>query len=151
MASELEMSYNFVIVKDINLLFSANFENSYDLQFYRSKDIGETINFSMIAQVDFEFDIAKGLVLDFSDNLEFAIEFIKTIEYQFTSQSILTANLTYGRSNEVLDTIELPITLNIGLSYTAYHPKFANPTIEVVSYASGTDAGGDFLFSNLSS
>ena len=168
----LELNYSLDLTHDIEFYRSKDIGDTLDLdleiqneiQFYRSKDVGNTIDFGYILNSDVLFDIDKTITVDLTQEISVLMAFYKNTvlviaeELEMSYDLIITKNinqsfsanfesgydLQYGRSNDVLDTIELPITLNVGISYTAYHPKFANPTIEVLSYSSGTDAGGDF-------
>jgi hypothetical protein len=147
---------------DIN--FGLEFEE--DIQYYRSKDIGTTLDLSLEFDTEILYEVVKGQVLDLTQEftvlfevskevdmtVNAEIENVYTLEYHRSKDigetidfsTILSFDISFDRTKDIAETLDLGSILNVDFTYTAEHPKFANPTIEVVSYYSGTDAGGDF-------
>jgi hypothetical protein len=148
--------------------FDINFglEFAEDIQYYRSKDIGITLDLSFEFDTNLLYEVVKGQILDMTQELNVLfdiskevdmtvnadIENVYTLEYHRSKDigetidfsTILNVDISFDRTKDIAETLDLGSILNVDFAYTAEHPKFANPTIEVVSYSSGTDAGGDF-------
>jgi len=141
---DFPLEFSSVIAFDIDKVIPLNMglDLTVDMNFYKNINQSIASPLSMTTLMIF----IKNIDLTFAMPLttSFDLSYVRGREVVLTNDFgvNLGIDMAYGRSLEVFTTLNVPMSLTTALIYTAYHPKYADPTIEVSTYSDGTDGGG---------